>query len=77
MLLLIECEKENIVKRYIIKIKMKVVHLAFNLMDFTKWITLNPSHIIYLSLTSRFCPSVPLLTSPQFNIKDLQVQKTS
>ena len=48
--------KDGIVKRNIIKIKMKVVHLAFNLMDFTKWITPNPFHIIYLLLTFRFCP---------------------
>ena len=63
--------ERRIVKRNIIKIKMKVMHLAFNLMDFTKWITLNPFHIIYLLLTSRFCPPVPLLSFPQFNMTSI------
>ena len=53
------------------KIKMKVMHLAFNLMDFTKWITPNPFHIICLLLTSRFCPPVPLLSFPQFNMTSI------
>ena len=64
-------ERKYRYKRYIIKIKMKVVHLAFNLMDFTKWITPNPFHIIYLLLTSRFCPPVPLLSFPQFNMTSI------
>ena len=54
---------------------MKAMHLAFNLMGFTKWITLNPFHIIYLLLTSRFCPPVPLLSFPQFNMTSISCRR--